>query len=62
MNKENFGGYIEVRTALKFQTEVIHDELHSVFGDQGPSYPTVSKWSKWFREGREAILDNPSPG
>jgi len=33
MNKENFGGYIEVRTALKFQPEVIHDELHSVFGD-----------------------------
>ena len=55
MNNENFRFYIKVCTALSIQPKLIHDELYSVFGDQGPSYNTVTKWSRWFREGREDI-------
>ena len=62
MDKENFRAYIKVRTALSIQPKTIHDELYSVFGDQAPSYGTVAKWSKWFREGRETIEDHPRPG
>ena len=40
------------------QPKLIDDELYSVFGDQGPSYNTVAKWSRCFREGRE---DQPRP-
>ena len=46
MNNENFRFYIKVRTALNIQPKLIHDELYSVFGDQGPSYNTVAKWSR----------------
>jgi len=62
MDKENFRAYIKVRTALSIQPKTIHDELYSVFGDQAPSYGTVAKWPKWFREGRETIEDHPRPG
>jgi len=43
MNKENSRAYIKVRIALNFEPKVIHDELHSVFGDQAPLYPTVAE-------------------
>ncbi len=62
MNKENFRFYIKVRTALSIQPKLIHDELYSVFDDQAPPYNTVAKWSKWFREGREEIEDQPRLG
>ena len=62
MNNENFRFYIKVRTALNIQPKLIHHELYSVFGDQGPSYNIVVKWSRWFREGREDIQDQPRPG
>ncbi|CAF1272185.1 unnamed protein product [Adineta ricciae] len=61
-DKENFRAYIKVRTALSIQLKTIHDELYSVFGNQAPSYGRVTKWSKWFREGREAVEDHPRPG
>ena len=51
-----------MRTALNIQPKLIHDELYSVFGDQSPSYNTVTKWSRRFREGREDIQDQPRPG
>ena len=57
MNNKNFRFYIKVRTALNTQLKLIHDELYSVFGDQGPSYNTVAKGSRWFREEREDIQD-----
>ncbi|CAF0947809.1 unnamed protein product [Rotaria sordida] len=59
MNKENYRFYIKVRTALNIQSKLIHDELYSVFSDQAPSYNTVAKWSRWFREGREDVEDQP---
>jgi histone-lysine N-methyltransferase SETMAR len=62
MNKENYRFYIKVRTALNIHPKLTHDELHSVFGDQAPSYNTVAKWSRYFCEGREEIEDQPRPG
>ena len=53
MNKENFRFYIKVRTSLDIQPTIIYDELYTVFGDEPPSFRTVARWSKWFREGRE---------
>ena len=62
MNKENFRFYIKVRTALGIQPTTIYDELSAVFGDEAPSFRSVARWSKWFREGREEIEDEARPG
>lgn len=62
MNTENFRFYIKVRTALNIEARTIHDELHTVFGDEAPSYRTVARWTQWFREGREEIEDEERSG
>lgn len=62
MDKEHFRFYIKVRTALDIQPIVIHNELCTVFGHEAPPLRTVQRWSKWFREGREAVEDEERPG
>ncbi|CAF4307448.1 unnamed protein product [Rotaria sordida] len=62
MNKKKFLFYIKVRTALNISAGAIYDELYSVCGDQAPSYTTVKRWAKWFREGGEEIEDEARPG
>lgn len=62
MDKEHFRFYIRVRTALQIQPTAIHNELHTVFGDQAPPLRTVQRWSKWFREGREEVEDEERSG
>ncbi len=62
MDKEYFGFYIKVRTALDIEPIVIHNELHTDFGDEAPPLRTVQRWSKWFRDGREDIEDEGRPG
>ncbi|CAF1536206.1 unnamed protein product [Rotaria sp. Silwood1] len=62
MNAENFRFYIKVRTALNIEARTIHDELHTVFDDEAPSYRTVARWTQWFREGREEIEDEERSG
>lgn len=57
MSKENFRFYIKVRTAFNISAGAIYDELYSFCGDQAPSYATVKRWAKWFREGREEVED-----
>ena len=44
MNKEKFCFYMKVRTPLNIQPKLVYDELYSVFGDQAPSYSTVTRW------------------
>ncbi|CAF4012003.1 unnamed protein product [Rotaria sp. Silwood1] len=51
-----------MRTALNIEARTIHDELHTVFGDEAPSYRTVTRWAQWFREGREEIEDEERSG
>ncbi|CAF3870852.1 unnamed protein product, partial [Rotaria sp. Silwood1] len=59
---ENFRFYIKVRTALNIEARTIHDELHTVFGDEAPSYRTVARRAQWFREGSEEIEDEERSG
>ncbi|CAF3642294.1 unnamed protein product [Rotaria sp. Silwood1] len=62
MDKENFRFYIKTRTALDMPAKIIHNELYSVYRNQAPSFRTVKRWNKWFREGREEIEDEARPG
>ncbi|CAF1664481.1 unnamed protein product [Adineta ricciae] len=62
MDKENFRFYIKERTALDVQPTIIHNELCTVFDDEAPSFRTVARWSKWFREGRQDIEDETRGG
>ena len=62
MNKEHIRAYIKVRTALNMQPKSIFDDLCTALRDQAPSYNTVVRWSKLFREGREEVEDEPRPG
>jgi histone-lysine N-methyltransferase SETMAR len=62
MNKENLRFYIKVRTALDIQPTIIHNEFCTVFADEAPSFRTVARWSKWFREGREETEDETRTG
>ncbi|CAF1520388.1 unnamed protein product, partial [Rotaria sordida] len=39
------------RTALHIGPIAIHNELHTVFGDEAPSLRTVQRGSKWFHDG-----------
>ncbi|CAF4004900.1 unnamed protein product [Rotaria sordida] len=50
MDKEYFRFYIKVRTALHIGPIAIHNELHTVFGDEAPSLRTVQRGSKWFHD------------
>ncbi|CAF5038321.1 unnamed protein product, partial [Rotaria sp. Silwood1] len=61
MDKEYFRFYIKVRTALHIEPIAIHNELHTVFGDEAPPRSTVQRWSKWFRDGREQVEDEERP-
>ena len=62
MNKEQTRAYIKLRTALSMQPKSIYDELRTVLGEEAPAYSTVRKWSRYFREGREEVEDEPRPG
>ncbi|CAF1175193.1 unnamed protein product [Rotaria sordida] len=62
MDKEYFRFYIEVHTALHTVPIVIHNELHTVFGDEASPLRTVQRWSKWFRESREEVEDEERSG
>ncbi|CAF1194768.1 unnamed protein product [Rotaria sordida] len=62
MDKEYFRFYIKVYTALHIVPIVIHNELHTVFGDEAPPLRTVQRWSKWFRESREEVEDEERSG
>ncbi|CAF3740202.1 unnamed protein product [Rotaria socialis] len=52
----------DVRNALNIRPTLIYDELRTVFGDEARSFSTVTRWSQWFREGREEIEDEAQPG
>jgi [histone H3]-lysine36 N-dimethyltransferase SETMAR len=62
MEKENLRAYIKVRAALGIEPIVISKELNDVFKDQAPSYSTVARWCKLFREGRDSLEDDPRSG
>ncbi|CAF3770136.1 unnamed protein product, partial [Rotaria sp. Silwood1] len=58
MNNE-FGRYIKIGTLLGMNPKTIHVELATALGPNAPSYPTIARWAKCFREGREDLNDDP---
>lgn len=59
---------LEHRAVIKFLTKSnkmakdIFEEMSAVYGESGPSYSTVKRWSQLFRQGRESIEDDPRSG
>jgi transposase len=42
--------------------KTIHEELATALGSNAPSYQTIARWTKRFREGREDVNDDPRSG
>ena len=51
--------YRKIRTILDIDPKTIHEELAAALEPSAPSYTTVTRWAKRFREGREDIDDHP---
>ena len=49
----------KIRTILQIDPKTIHEELITDLGPDTPSYTTVTKWTKRFRQGREDVNDHP---
>jgi len=62
MEKEPYRFYIRTRTILGMNAATIHEELTRAYGEEAVCYSTVQKWSKFFREGKMEIEDNPRSG
>ncbi|CAF1433346.1 unnamed protein product, partial [Rotaria sp. Silwood1] len=54
--------YIKIRAILGIDSKTIFDELTEALGPDAPSYPTVRRWAKRFREGRDLVTDDPRSG
>ena len=54
--------YIKIRTILGIDRKTIHEKLTTALGRNAPSYSTVARWAKRFREGREDVNDDPRSG
>ena len=59
MNNELNRYCIKIRTILQIDPKTIHEELVTALGSDTPSYTTVTKWTKRFRQGREDVNDHP---
>jgi len=54
--------YIKIRTILGINAKTICEELTDALGYDAPSYATVKRWVKRFREGRDDVDDDPRSG
>ena len=50
MDNENVRFYIKIRTILGINAKTIHEEFTTALGPNAPSYRTVARWGKRFRE------------
>jgi transposase len=62
MDNEFHRSYIKIRTILEIDPKTIHEELATALGSNAPSYQTIARWTKRFREGREDVNDDPRSG
>ena len=44
---------------MQIDPKTIHEELVTSLEPSAPSYITVTRWAKRFREGREDVNDDP---
>ena len=51
--------YRKIGTILEIDPKTIHEELVTVLGPSVPSYTTVTRWIKRFRQEREDVNDHP---
>ena len=51
--------YIKIPTTLEIDPKTIHEELVTAWRVSAPSYTTVTRWAKRFRERREDVNDHP---
>ena len=49
---------IKIRTILQIGPKTIHEELVTAVEASAPSYTTVTRWVKCFRQGRENVNDD----
>ncbi|CAF3736262.1 unnamed protein product [Rotaria sp. Silwood1] len=57
---DEFNRYnIKIRAILGIDSKTIFDELTEALGTDAPSYSTVTRWAKRFREGRDDVTDDP---
>ena len=50
--------YIKIRVILEIDSRTIHEEFVTTLGLSAPSYTTVTKWTKRFRQRREDVNDH----
>ena len=50
--------YILTRYKLGLNAAAISNELDAAWGQDAPSYSTVQRWVKYFREGGESLEDD----
>ncbi|XP_062583452.1 uncharacterized protein LOC134245195 [Saccostrea cucullata] len=54
--------YIKACAKLKKSAKETFEEVHNIYGDQQPSYRTVSRRLKKFKDGRETVKDDVRSG
>ena len=51
--------YIKIRTILEIDPKAVHKELVTALTPSAPSYTTITRRAKRFRQGREDVNDHP---
>ena len=59
MDNELSRYYIKIWTILEMVPKTIHEEPVTDLGSSAPSYTTVTRWTKRFRQGRKDVIDHP---
>lgn len=62
MDFSNVRYYIQIRFKLGCDAKSIHNDFLIVYGNQAPSYSTITKWIREFKGGRTNVEDKPRSG
>lgn len=62
MAKEEQRVYIKIRSLLNCPVQEIAADLSKVYGKDALAYSTVARWSARFKDGRQAVEDDPRTG
>ena len=49
----------KIRTILEIDPKTIYEEFITALETSAPSYTTVTRWAKRFRQGRDDVNDHP---
>ncbi|CAF3739106.1 unnamed protein product, partial [Rotaria sp. Silwood1] len=50
LSEKYFRFYVRVRTALNIDPDIIHHELHLIFGNNAPSKIIIDQWSDYYKK------------